>query len=302
MANCNCDFDNNSQIQDEEESIADRMKDKILYGRELIYFTKKVQDEIASATSDAQNSEEVISAIESAKGEILADVRDMIDGGIGEVNSKLDLILGKLDEIDEKILALTPLKININGDNYIGELDAVNLLDPTNQYFHRIYGSGMSTDEMDDIIAALRAGRPIDYGMGESGYVVVTESDDSEPAEMRVDNGIYNYEIPDGLEVYEMFNNNGNECYIFKNAVILGYELVPSEQATIAQEMMDKIESFRCGHISFEEYMDFFEPYKHTILLCKLNNMVSDVKSGDSYFILTDIPKEDFSVPEIVFL
>ena len=295
MPNCNCDFDeNNNQVQ-EEESIEDRFKNKILYGKELIYFTKKVQDEIASASSAAQSSEEIISAIESAKSEILADVRDIVDDSIDGVNSKLDLILEKLDELDERILSITPLKLDLNKDAYVGELSVFNLVDPVGNYFYDTEGHGISVENLDDMVVALRAGRTIEFSEGESGITVLTE-DSTEtytPPISYATNGEYEYEVPDGLEVYEEFHNNGNDFFIFKNAVILGdYCVIPSEQEGVAEEMRNKMNDFISGRIQFEEYMNYFEPYMHTVIVCRFDG---GVKGGqDGTFIFTDIPKEDF--------
>lgn len=295
MPNCNCDFDeNNNQVQ-EEESIEDRFRNKILYGKELIYFTKKVQDEIASASSAAQSSEEIISAIESAKSEILADVRDIVDDSIDGVNSKLDLILEKLDELDGRILSITPLKLDFNKDDYVGDLSIFNLVDPVENYFSDTEGHGISVENLDDMVVALRAGRTIEFSEGESGVTVLTENrtETYTPPISYAGNGGYEYEVPDGLEVYEEFHNNGNDFFIFKNAIILGnYGVIPYEQEDVAEEMRNKMNDFISGRIQFEEYMNYFEPYMHTVIVCRFDG---GVKSGrDGTFIFTDIPKEDF--------
>ena len=299
MANCNCEF---PDIPVEEDTIENRLKGKLIDGKELIYFSKKIQDEIAGASS---SSPEVLEAVASAKGEILEEVYQLQEEAVAtnsaehdEIQDKLDLILSRLDDIEEKLISFTPYPIQIDDDSHIGYIGVSNLLDPDNEYFGEpIYGEAVYVENVEDVICALREGRSVEFSRGESGISVLTDTIAHSEQQNNIsyasgNRGFGAYEIPQGLEVFEYFRNGDNDFFVFRNAVVNSYgDLIPSSFIDKIEEGWAMANSFYTGQMSFDDYMEYFGPYATTVILCRSDG---GVKSVPSSIIIIGIPKEDF--------
>lgn len=317
-----------------EESSRDLLEEKIVSGKALIKYTEKIKEAIAEAkesSSDIERLEQAIAKLSANvnlyKEEIIDRCLASLDEAYAQVSEKIDAVDQKLDLLIEKFNKFVPTYIE-PGDE-IGQVTTYNLLDPEGTY-PAPYGTAYYCPNLTEIVQDLRDGKDVALRNRTYSDIIYTEDIDTDPAtssepiskgglmpkDDEEDTPTVSYQIPSGLTIYECYDTSSGYFIISDNLFVSpSGDFMPSNQKGKMLEAKQMIDNFINGNISFEEYSEYFEPYKHTFICYSLNGGLAPksdydgtiIKTASSsrviptdgpvlgkYIILTDIPKDQF--------
>lgn len=310
-----------------DESSRDLLEEKIVSGKALIKYTEKIKEAIASSKSEVDISG-VYDAIDSAKEDINANI-DSLDENYQNLTEVYNLLINKLDSMNDKLNLMfakveefkksVPVKAIV--EEPIGYVSLINLLALTG-HPNPDHGIACYCENLQEAAEALREGRDLVISDNYSEVIYTYENDDVddqlEPVQDSVDNistalqpvtdgpiEIVTGVVPEGLPIVEYYHTSYGDYFISENLFITNEGgMIPQSQADKYDELYSIMNQFKDGEISFEEYMEQLDPYKHTMIIFSNNNSSGTiVKDGSSsigqkvlgkYIVLTDIPKNEF--------
>ena len=204
------------------------------------------------------------------------------------------------------------------------------MLDPEGTY-PAPYGTAYYCPNLTEIVQDLRDGKDVAFRNRTYSDIIYTEDIDTDPAtssepiskgglmpkDDEEDTPTVSYQIPSGLTIYEYYDTPSGGFIISDNLIVTPTgQVMPSNQKGKMLEAEQMIDNFINGNISFEEYSEYFEPYKHTFICYSSLSGGFAPKSGydgtiikaassssgtptdgpvlGKYIILTDIPKDQF--------
>lgn len=313
-----------------EDSSRDLLEEKIVSGKALIKYTEKIKEAIASSKSDVDISG-VYDAIDSAKEDINANI-DSLDENYQNLTEVYNLLINKLDSMDDKLNLMfanveefkksVPYKATV--EEPIGYVSLINLLALTG-HTNPDYGTACYCENLQESIEALREGRDLVISNNYSEVIYTSEEenvvdvdDQLEPVQDSGDNISTAWQsvtdepietvkgvVPEGLPIVEYYHTSYGDYFVSENLFITNEGgMVPQSQVDKYDELYSIIDQFENGEISFEEYMEQLNPYKHTMIIFSSNDSSGTiVKAGSNrggqivlgkYIVLTNIPKNEF--------
>lgn len=321
-------------IQDKQESFDFdddiTINDRLLKGKELFYYTKKVKEAITSSKGEVDISG-VYDAIDSAKEDINANI-DSLDENYQNLTEVYNLLINKLDSMDDKLNLMfanveefkKSVPYKATAEEPIGYVSLINLLALTG-HPNPNYGTACYCENLQESIEALREGRDLVISNNYSEVIYTSEEenvvdvdDQLEPVQDSGDNISTAWQsvtdepietvkgiVPEGLPIVEYYHTSYGDYFVSENLFITNEGgMVPQSQVDKYDELYSIIDQFENGEISFEEYMEQLNPYKHTMIIFSSNDSSGTiVKAGSNrggqillgkYIVLTDIPKNEF--------